>query len=853
MKLSELRKRFLNYFEAKGHKKIASSDLVPHGDDSIMFTNAGMVQFKDTFLGLETRDYSATTSQKCLRAGGKHNDLENVGFTTRHQTFFEMLGNFSFGEYFKEGAIEYAWEFLTVDLKIPADKLWITVHETDSESESIWIDKIGVPKDRVARLGDEDNFWSMGDTGPCGPCSEIFYDYGEEYEGEKPSDGDTGDRYVEVWNLVFMEFNRDSKGKLTPLPNKCVDTGMGLERICSVMQNTGSNFEIDAIKRFKDEISSEFPEPNDQSLNVIADHIRAAFFLMSEDIYPSNEGRGYVLRRIIRRAIRHGYKMGLKEPFMHNQLNALQDIYAVDFPDEFTKFSKIKDILKEEETAFFKTLSAGIKIFEQNIPTKDSEKMSGEIAFKLHDTYGFPIDLTMTMASEKGFEIDQDLFNSLMQVQKEGSKKNSKFDVKDIVINPKLKSKFVGYSDARCEGQCIALFDEDGNEAKSIDKKGFALFSETPFYAESGGQVGDQGSVVGKEFDIRVVDCKKIGDFHLHHIVVEKGNIKLEDQATLFIDEERRKNIVNNHSATHLLHSALRKVLGDSVFQKGSLVTDEKLRFDFSHNKKLSETEISDVENLVNEQIQKSSETVVESMSFDQAIENGALAFFGDKYGDEVRVLKIGGDFSTELCGGTHVTNTSEIEGFIISNETSVSSGVRRIEAMTGSNLIEKSKDALNKLKKLSEMLNVPNEELETRVSDLLKENKKLKSSKKTEKSLSSETLLSESHLVDGKKGEVVVHSNASIEMLRRYADKSVKDAAVSFSILISTDDEKVSYIVTAKQNEKFSAKDLIQLVNTAFNGSGGGRDDFAQGGSQEAGDIENKFNALNINLQSLI
>ena len=650
-----------------------------------------------------------------------------------------------------------------------------------------------------------------------------------------------------------MEFNRDSRGKLTPLPNKCVDTGMGLERICSVMQNTGSNFEIDAIKRFKDEISGEFSEPNDQSLNVIADHIRAAFFLMSEDIYPSNEGRGYVLRRIVRRAIRHGYKMGLKEPFMHNQLNALQDIYAADFPDEFTKFSKIKDILKEEETAFFKTLSAGIKIFEQNIPTKDSEKMSGEIAFKLHDTYGFPIDLTMTMASEKGFEIDQDLFNSLMQAQKEGSKKNSKFDVKDIVINPKLKSKFVGYSDARCEGQCIALFDEDGNEVKSIDKKGFALFSKTPFYAESGGQVGDQGSVVGKEFDIRVVDCKKIGDFHLHHIVVEKGNIKLEDQATLFIDEERRKNIVNNHSATHLLHSALRKVLGDSVFQKGSLVTDEKLRFDFSHNKKLSETEISDVENLVNEKIQKSSETVVESMSFDQAIENGALAFFGDKYGDEVRVLKIGGDFSTELCGGTHVTNTSEIEGFIISNETSVSSGVRRIEAMTGSNLIEKSKDALNKLKKLSEILNVPNEELETRVSDLLKENKKLKSSKKTEKSLSSETLLIESHLVDGKKGEVVVHSNASIEMLRRYADKSVKDAAASFSILISTDDEKVSYIVTAKQNQKFSAKDLIQLVNTAFNGSGGGRDDFAQGGSQEAGDIENKFNALNVNLKSLI
>ena len=437
MKLTEIRKKFLNYFNSKEHEIINSSDLIPHGDDSILFTNAGMVQFKDVFLGLERRNKSATSSQKCLRVGGKHNDLENVGFTTRHQTFFEMLGNFSFGEYFKEQAIEYAWEFLTDELKIPQEKLFITVHESDDESENLWLNNIRIGKDKIARLGDEDNFWSMGETGPCGPCSEIFYDYGENFEGSLPGKGDTGDRYVEIWNLVFMEFNRNTKGELTPLPNKCVDTGMGLERICSVMQNVGSNFETDLFKDLKVNISNKFETPNDQSLNVIADHLRAAFFLMSENVMPSNEGRGYVLRRIIRRAVRHGYKMDRKSPFLHECLENLRDLIEKDFKEEFKDFSRCKSALEQEEKLFFKTLSSGMKILEQEL-SKDLKLVSGEVAFKLHDTYGFPIDLTRTISQEKNLNIDEAGFEKLMDIQKQGSKQRSMFNVKDIVVDPKL-------------------------------------------------------------------------------------------------------------------------------------------------------------------------------------------------------------------------------------------------------------------------------------------------------------------------------------------------------------------------------------------------------------------------------
>jgi len=852
MKLTEIRKKFLKYFESKKHKVIDSSDLVPHGDDSLLFTNAGMVQFKDAFLGLEKRKYSAVSSQKCLRVGGKHNDLENVGFTTRHQTFFEMLGNFSFGEYFKEEAIDFAWEFLTEELKLQKEKLWITVHHTDKDSEKIWLDKIGIEKSKLSRLGDEDNFWSMGDTGPCGPCSEIFYDYGSDYEGSPPGEGDTGDRFVEIWNLVFMEFNRDSSGDLKPLPNKCVDTGMGLERVCSVLQNVGSNFEIDLFKSFKDDIRGLFDSPNEQSLNVIADHLRASFFLLSEQVYPSNEGRGYVLRRLIRRAIRHGYKMGKETPFLYELLENLKSLLEKDFPKEFKDHKSIKKILMEEEELFFKTLSSGIKIFEDNLPKKKSEMMSGEIAFKLHDTYGFPIDLTIAMASERGIEVDEKIFKDLMKKQKEGSKKSSMFNAKDIVIDPSMNSEFVGYEKNRINGDCIALFDLEGNEAKTLSDSGYAFFSKTPFYAESGGQVGDQGSISNDNLEIFVSDCKKVGNFNMHKVEIQKGEINVGDKVSLSINEERRIKIVNNHSATHLLHSALREVLGDKVQQKGSLVNDEKLRFDFSHGKKLTSEQIEQVEDLVNMRIEDAIDTKIEVKSFDDAIKDGALAFFGDKYGDKVRVLTIGGDFSVELCGGTHVKNTSEIEGFIISNETSVSAGVRRVEAMTGSNLVKKSKEAIQTLKELSEILNVPSEDLVGRVSEVIKENKTLKSKKKTEKSLSAE-IIHEAKL-DSKEGKglVVFYENASIEMLRRFSDKA-KDQDEVFSIFMTDDGEKVSYIVTSKADGNFSSKDLIELVNSSFDGSGGGRNDFAQGGSQDNSNISDKFENLKSKLEDLI
>ena len=852
MKLTEIRKKFLKYFESKKHKVIDSSDLVPHGDDSLLFTNAGMVQFKDAFLGLEKRKHSAVSSQKCLRVGGKHNDLENVGFTTRHQTFFEMLGNFSFGEYFKEEAIDFAWEFLTEELKLQKEKLWITVHHTDKDSEKIWLDKIGIKKSKLSRLGDEDNFWSMGDTGPCGPCSEIFYDYGSGYEGSPPGEGDTGDRFVEIWNLVFMEFNRDSSGDLKPLPNKCVDTGMGLERVCSVLQNVGSNFEIDLFKSFKDDIRGLFDSPNEQSLNVIADHLRASFFLLSEQVYPSNEGRGYVLRRLIRRAIRHGYKMGKETPFLYELLENLKSLLEKDFPKEFKGHKSIKKILMEEEELFFKTLSSGIKIFEDNLPKKKSEMMSGEIAFKLHDTYGFPIDLTIAMASERGIEVDEKIFKDLMKKQKEGSKKSSMFNAKDIVIDPSMNSEFVGYEKNIINGDCIALFDLEGNEAKTLSDSGYAFFSKTPFYAESGGQVGDQGSISNDNLEIFVSDCKKVGNFNMHKVEIQKGEINVGDKVSLSINEERRIKIVNNHSATHLLHSALREVLGDKVQQKGSLVNDEKLRFDFSHGKKLTSEQIEQVEDLVNMRIEDAIDTKIEVKSFDDAIKDGALAFFGDKYGDKVRVLTIGGDFSVELCGGTHVKNTSEIEGFIISNETSVSAGVRRVEAMTGSNLVKKSKEAIQTLKELSEILNVPSEDLVGRVSEVIKENKTLKSKKKTEKSLSAE-IIHEAKL-DSKEGKglVVFYENASIEMLRRFSDKA-KDQDEIFSIFMTDDGEKVSYIVTSKADGNFSSKDLIELVNSSFDGSGGGRNDFAQGGSQDNSNISDKFENLKSKLEDLI
>jgi len=842
LKLNQVRQSFLNYFKNKNHKILPSSGLVPKGDDSLLFTNAGMVQFKDTFLGLDNRDYSATTSQKCLRVGGKHNDLENVGFTTRHQTFFEMLGNFSFGEYFKEKAIEYAWEFLTEELKLPEDRLWVTVHKDDKESEEIWLKKIRVSSTRLAKLGDDDNFWSMGDTGPCGPCSEIFFDNGKNFDGKAPGEGDTGERYIEIWNLVFMEFNRDSNGKLSSLPVKCVDTGMGLERMCSVMQEVGSNFDIDIFKSLKNLMSKHFTEPNDQSLNVLADHLRAIFFLMAENIMPSNEGRGYVLRRLIRRAVRHGYKMGSRDPFLSQFLTHLENDFKEDFGDDFLKFEKIQKDLLTEEQLFFKTLKTGIEIFEASINDTDGKQLDGAIAFKLHDTYGFPVDLTMAMAQERGLKVDQKGFDKLMKKQKEGSKSSSMFKVLDITIDPKIKSEFVGYQEQTAEGSCVALFDEEGNSVTSLSGEGFAIFSKTPFYAESGGQVADTGIFKSTNLKGEILNCKKVGDFHLHEVTIAEGSLELNADVELIIDSERREKIVSNHSATHLLHSALRKVLGENVEQRGSLVNEEKLRFDFSHSNKVTDDQIMEIEDIVNLKIEEAIDTKTEVLPYEDALKTGALAFFGDKYGEKVRVVYINGDFSVEFCGGTHVKNTSEIGGFAVTNETSVSSGVRRIEAISGDKYYKESQNALKTLELLSVKLNVPQEKIADRVDELLES---LKNSKKNNPAIQAKELRDEQCSFSGSSGVIKIFENASLEVLRKESDKLKSDKKIVFAICLSTTEDKLIYIVSSNNSDEAPASEIIKAVNDAFDGSGGGRADFAQGGSSQKESVDEMVTKL--------
>ena len=842
MKLNQVRQSFLNYFKNKNHKILPSSGLVPKGDDSLLFTNAGMVQFKDTFLGLDNRDYSATTSQKCLRVGGKHNDLENVGFTTRHQTFFEMLGNFSFGEYFKEKAIEYAWEFLTEELKLPEDRLWVTVHKDDKESEEIWLKKIGVSSTRLAKLGDDDNFWSMGDTGPCGPCSEIFFDNGKNFDGKAPGEGDTGERYIEIWNLVFMEFNRDSNGKLSSLPVKCVDTGMGLERMCSVMQEVGSNFDIDIFKSLKNLMSKHFTEPNDQSLNVLADHLRAIFFLMAENIMPSNEGRGYVLRRLIRRAVRHGYKMGSRDPFLSQFLTHLENDFKEDFGDDFLKFEKIQKDLLTEEQLFFKTLKTGIEIFEASIKETDGKQLDGAIAFKLHDTYGFPVDLTMAMAQERGLKVDQKGFDKLMKKQREGSKSSSMFKVLDITIDPKINSEFVGYQEQTAKGSCVALFDEEGNSVTSLSGEGFAIFSKTPFYAESGGQVADIGIFKSTNLNGEILNCKKVGDFHLHEVIIVEGSLELNADVELIIDSERREKIVSNHSATHLLHSALRKVLGESVEQRGSLVNEEKLRFDFSHSNKVTDDQIMEIEDIVNLKIEEAIDTKTEVLPYEDALKTGALAFFGDKYGEKVRVVYINGDFSVEFCGGTHVKNTSEIGGFAVTNETSVSSGVRRIEAISGDKYYKESQNALKTLELLSVKLNVPQEKIADRVDELLES---LKNSKKNNPVVQAKELRDEQCSFSGSSGVIKIFENASLEILRKESDKIKSDKKIVFAICLSTTEDKLIYIVSSNNSDEAPASEIIKAVNDAFDGSGGGRADFAQGGSSQKESVDEMVTKL--------
>ena len=724
---NEIRNIFLEFFQEKGHELVESTSLVPLNDPSLLFTNAGMVPFKDLLLGVEKRGYTrATSSQRCLRVGGKHNDLDNVGYTARHHTFFEMLGNFSFGDYFKEETIAFAWELLTKRYEIPPEKLWITVHKDDDESEQIWIEKIGVDPKRISRLDDDENFWTMGDTGPCGPCSEIYYDHGEHIEGEPPTmDSDPGDRFIEIWNLVFTQFDRSKDGTLSPLPNPCVDTGMGLERMAAVLQEEHNNYDIDIFIKLITKASelTGVEDLENPSLRVIADHLRASSFLIADGIVPNNEGRGYVLRRIIRRALRHANKLGMKGNLLASMVPTLIEEMGDAYP-LLKKESKIIELnLLQEEQQFSETLSQGMSLLENEIEGLDGKIIPGETIFKLYDTYGFPVDMTADFAREKGFELDLVEYEELMLQQKERARSSSSFSsVLPESLSLEGSTEFVGYEKMNSDTKIIELIntsEETQSKTLTEDEEGVVILEKTPFYAESGGQVGDIGTISSKEFTFKVLDTQKVGDHFGHIGIVEKGEIKKNTKVQAQINKKIRKKIALNHSATHLLHASLRKVLGDHVEQKGSLVDSQKLRFDFTHSKSISEEDILKVEDLINDEIIKNSPSKVEILTMDEAQKKGAIAFFGDKYGEEVRVLDLGEGFSVELCGGTHVKKSGDIGFMKIISESGISAGVRRIEAVTGGG----AKDLFNKLieeyKTLLKLLNLPKDPVLDRLSYL--------------------------------------------------------------------------------------------------------------------------------------
>ncbi len=686
----EIRKIYLDFFQEKGHTVAESAPLVPLNDPTLLFINAGMAPFKDLLLGVEKRSYNkAVSSQRCMRAGGKHNDLDNVGYTARHHTFFEMLGNFSFGDYFKEEAICFAWELLTERYKISPDKLWITVHESDDESEAIWIEKIGIDPKRVSRLGDEDNFWTMGDTGPCGPCSEIFYDHGDHLEGDPPKLGnEPGDRYVEIWNLVFTQFDRSKDGSLKPLPNPCVDTGMGLERVAAVLQNEPNNYDTDILKAIVSEAGKLTGQEDlsNPSLRVIADHLRAASFLIADGVIPSNEGRGYVLRRIIRRALRHAHKLGMNEPILSSLVPVLEKRMSEAHPVLTKNLEIIQANLSKEEEQFSSTLEQGMQLLESEVKKLEGHKISGEVAFKLYDTYGFPVDMTADFARERNLIVDMEMYDSLMLEQKERARSSGNFSsIIPESLNIEGATNFLGYESHVSDSNIVEIFSKTNTkEEVNEGEEALLLLNQTPFYAESGGQIGDKGYIESADSIFEVYDTQKKGDHFLHIGHVKSGSFKKSDNVKAEINTEQRNRIKSNHSATHLLHAALRQVLGEHVEQKGSLVEESRLRFDFAHNDSIESGDIEAIEDLINSEITKDTKSITEILPISEAIEKGAVAFFGDKYGDEVRVLNIGNGFSIELCGGTHVERTGEIGVMKITSESGISAGVRRIEAVTG-------------------------------------------------------------------------------------------------------------------------------------------------------------------------
>jgi alanyl-tRNA synthetase len=856
MTSNELRQAFLDFFHDHGHEVVASSPLVPGNDPTLLFTNAGMVQFKDVFLGDDERSYkTAASSQRCVRAGGKHNDLENVGYTARHHTFFEMLGNFSFGDYFKREAIQYAWDFLTKTLELPEERLWVTVFREDDEAADIWLNEMKVSPERFTRMGEKDNFWAMGDTGPCGPCSEIFFDHGPDVPGGPPGSPDEdGDRYVEVWNLVFMQFDRASDGTMTPLPAPSVDTGMGLERIAAVMQGVHSNYQIDLFAHVIQAAADVLGVKNEgqSSLNVIADHIRACSFLIVDGVLPGNEGRGYVLRRIVRRAVRHGKKLGMDELFFHKLVAPLVKEMGGAYPELAKAQAHVEKVLAKEEARFAETLDQGMEILEAAIADLDGKQLPGDLVFKLYDTYGFPVDLTADIARERDLSIDQQRFDAAMEGQRERARAASKFSVAGSDgLKTDAKTEFLGYAGTEAPGEIVALF-RDGRAVDELatGDDGAVILASTPFYAESGGQIGDRGILVDEGKLFRVDDTQKSGDANVQFGTVEQGTLKIGDKVEAVVDADRRQAIRLNHSATHLMHAALRQVLGDHVAQKGSLVAPDRLRFDFSHYEGVTAEQLQDIEDIVNDEIRKNVAAETKLMTYDDAIESGAVALFGEKYGDKVRVLRLG-DSSVELCGGTHVARTGDIGVFKITHEGGVASGVRRIEAMTGAGAMEWIDSNQRALSDLAGMLRSTPDQAAAKVEQLLKQNKELEKKLATAK----HALITG----QGSDQEDNVREIAGIKVLVSRMDgvdaKSMRDAVDrakdklqnAIVLFASVDDGKVRLAagVTKNNTDKIKAGDLIKPVAEQVGGKGGGRPDFAQAGGNDPSKLDQALNSV--------
>jgi alanyl-tRNA synthetase len=851
MNTAELRQQFLDFFASHGHEIIASSSLVPGNDPTLLFTNAGMVQFKDVFLGMDKRTYNrATTSQRCVRAGGKHNDLENVGYTARHHTFFEMLGNFSFGDYFKQDAIKYAWEFLTETLKLPKGKLWVTVYAEDDEAYNIWSQQMGVPTDRITRIGDNkgaryasDNFWQMGDTGPCGPCTEIFYDHGEHIWGGPPgTPEEDGDRYIEIWNLVFMQYERTKDGSMIPLPKPSVDTGMGMERLAAVMQGVHSNYEIDLFQTLlkKGAELAKMDNLDNPSLKVIADHIRSCSFLITDGVLPSNEGRGYVLRRIIRRAIRHGYKLGMEAPFFHKLVQPLVDEMGVAYPELAKAQPQVEQALEKEERRFAETLEHGMKVLEEAIGNMSGDTIDGDTVFKLYDTYGFPVDLTGDIARERNLKLDEAGFEKAMDAQRERARAAGKFgaDYGDKLAVSGA-TEFHGYEQLAETSSITALFrGSDATDSLQAGDAGRVVLDHTPFYAESGGQVGDTGVLHTGNAVFRVTDTRKQGTTFIHVGTLESGTLSVGNSVAAEVDAERRQAIILNHSATHLMHAALRQVLGTHVEQKGSLVTPERLRFDFSQPDPVTPAQIAEVEAIVNSEIRANAATLAQVMGMEDAKKAGAMALFGEKYGDEVRVMKIG--FSTELCGGCHVNRTGDIGLFKIVSEGGVAAGIRRIEAVTGANALAWLSDVTSRLDSVARLLKSNPVEVTDKLDAMLQKNrsleKELEQLKGKMASQAGSGLADQAVEIGGMRVLAANLEGADPKSLRDTVDQLKNKLGKAVVILAAVADGKVSLVagVTKDETAKVKAGDLLGFVAGQIGGKGGGRPDMAQGGGTD-------------------